>query len=51
MIDWTPFDVEAYFKKSFSGAKGVDDKNIRTMPVVTARGCAFNALFVISFLG
>ena len=45
MIDWTPFDVEAYFKKSFSGAKGVDDKNIRTMPVVTARGCAFRCTF------
>jgi len=45
MIDWSPFDVEAYFEKSISGAKGVDDKDVKTMPVVTARGCAFRCTF------
>ena len=45
MIDWTPFDVEAYFQKSLSGAKGIDDSKVRTMPVVTARGCAFRCTF------
>jgi len=45
-IDWSPFDVEQYIQK----AETMPDKDdspeeMRSMPVVTARGCAFKCTF------
>jgi radical SAM superfamily enzyme YgiQ (UPF0313 family) len=48
MIDWSFFDVERYFEKSYAGADGLvfDEGNIpRVMPVATARGCVFRCTF------
>ena len=45
MIDWNIFDTEAYFKKSYAAAKALEGKEVRVMPVVTARGCAFRCTF------
>lgn len=45
LIDWSKFDTEAYFKKNYADAKGLEGKEIRAMPVVTARGCAFRCTF------
>ena len=45
-IDWSPFDVERYMEK----AETMPDKDdspetMRSIPVVTARGCAFKCSF------
>ncbi len=45
-IDWSPFDVERYMEK----AETMPDKDdspetMRSIPVVTARGCAFKCTF------
>lgn len=45
MINWDKFDTEKYFDKSYALAKSIDGKDIRVMPVVTARGCAFRCTF------
>lgn len=48
MIDWSSFDVERYFEKSYAGADGIvfdDDNKPRVMPVSTARGCVFRCTF------
>ena len=45
MINWNIFDTEAYFKKSYAAAKALEGKEVRVMPVVTARGCAFRCTF------
>ncbi len=45
MIDWSIFDTEAYFKKSYARAFGLEGQEVRVMPVVTARGCAFRCTF------
>ncbi len=45
MIDWQYFETEKYFKKSYAGAHAVNDGEVRVMPVVTARGCAFKCTF------
>lgn len=48
MVDWSFFDTEKYFKKSYAGADGLvfDENNIpRVMPVATARGCVFRCTF------
>ncbi|MFN0161675.1 MAG: B12-binding domain-containing radical SAM protein [Burkholderiales bacterium] len=48
MVDWSFFDVERYFQKSYAGADGLifDENNLpRVMPVATARGCVFRCTF------
>ena len=45
MINWENFNTEKYFKKSYAAAKAVNDNEVRVMPVVTARGCAFRCTF------
>jgi len=46
IVNWDYFDVERYFDRSRSlSSKDDSDKNIRTMPVSTARGCAFKCSF------
>ena len=45
MLNWNNFETEKYFKKSYAAAKGLEDKEVRVMPVVTARGCAFRCTF------
>lgn len=45
MIDWNIFETEAYFKKSYARAFGLEGQEVRVMPVVTARGCAFRCTF------
>ena len=45
MINWDKFDTEKYFTKSYAGAHAINDKQVRVMPVVTARGCAFRCTF------
>ena len=45
MINWDKFDTEKYFDKSYALAKSIDGKDVRVMPVVTARGCAFRCTF------
>jgi anaerobic magnesium-protoporphyrin IX monomethyl ester cyclase len=45
MINWDKFNTEKYFTKSYAGAHAIDDKQVRVMPVVTARGCAFRCTF------
>ena len=45
MINWSKFDTEKYFSKSYAAAKSIDDEAVRVMPVVTARGCAFRCTF------
>ena len=45
MINWEFFKTERYFEKSYAAAKALDDKKVRVMPVVTARGCAFRCTF------
>ena len=45
MINWKIFDTEAYFKKSYAAARALEGKEVRVMPVVTARGCAFRCTF------
>ncbi len=45
MINWDYFDTEKYFEKSYAGAHAIDDKKVRVMPLVTARGCAFRCTF------
>ena len=45
MISWNKFNTEKYFEKSYAAAKALDDKQVRVMPVVTARGCAFRCTF------
>ncbi len=45
MINWESFDTEKYFEKSYAGAHAIDDKKVRVMPLVTARGCAFRCTF------
>ncbi len=45
MIDWQHFETEKYFKKSYAGAHAINDGEVRVMPVVTARGCAFKCTF------
>ena len=45
MINWENFDTEKYFEKSYAGAHAIDDKKVRVMPLVTARGCAFRCTF------
>ncbi|MDC3107773.1 B12-binding domain-containing radical SAM protein [Paracoccaceae bacterium] len=45
MINWDKFDTDKYFLKSYAAAKAVDDQEVRVMPVVTARGCAFRCTF------
>ena len=45
MINWDKFDTEKYFQKSYAAAKAIDDQQVRVMPVVTARGCAFRCTF------
>lgn len=45
MINWDKFNTEKYFKKSYALAKSIDGNDIRVMPVVTARGCAFRCTF------
>ena len=46
MINWSKFDTEKYFSKSYAAAKSIDDETVRVMPVVTARGCAFRCTSV-----
>ena len=45
MINWDDFDTEKYFEKSYAVAHAIDDKKVRVMPLVTARGCAFKCTF------
>ncbi len=45
MINWENFNTEKYFEKSYAGAHAIDDKKVRVMPLVTARGCAFRCTF------
>ena len=45
MINWENFDTEKYFEKSYAGAHAINDKKVRVMPLVTARGCAFRCTF------
>ena len=45
MINWNFFETEKYFKKSYAAAKALEGKQVRVMPVVTARGCAFRCTF------
>lgn len=48
IIDWSDFDHEKYFAKSYAGAEGLafeEGFTPRVMPVVTARGCAFKCTF------
>ena len=45
MINWDKFDTEKYFQKSYASAKSIDVEDVRVMPVVTARGCAFRCTF------
>ena len=51
MINWDKFDTEKYFDKSYALAKSIDGKDVRVMPVVTARGCAFRCTFAILYFG
>ena len=45
MINWDYFETEKYFQKSYAGAHAINDGQVRVMPVVTARGCAFKCTF------
>lgn len=48
MVDWSLFDVERYFERSYAGAEGLtfaDGTVPRVMPVATARGCVFKCTF------
>jgi radical SAM superfamily enzyme YgiQ (UPF0313 family) len=45
MINWDKFETEKYFHKSYAGAHAIDDRKVRVMPLVTARGCAFRCTF------
>lgn len=45
MVDWSDFDTDKYFKKSYAGAKGLEGQDVKVMPVATARGCAFRCSF------
>jgi len=45
-IDWSDFDVERYIQKAETMPDKDDDpEQMRSMPVVTARGCAFKCTF------
>ena len=46
MINWDLFDVERYMAKPSSNAdKDIKPEDMRAMPVITARGCAFKCSF------
>jgi len=46
MINWNFFEVERYMKKPTSNAdKNIKPEDMRAMPVITARGCAFKCSF------
>lgn len=45
MISWEFFDVEKYFEKSATYFPGSKTKRMRSIPVATARGCAFKCTF------
>ena len=46
MINWDFFDVERYMSKPSSNAdKDIKPEDMRAMPVITARGCAFKCTF------
>ena len=46
MINWNLFEVERYMKKPTSNAdKNIKPEDMRAMPVITARGCAFKCSF------
>ncbi len=48
ILNWSLFNVQKYFEKSYSGAEGLvfDGKDPpRVMPVVSARGCVFKCTF------
>ncbi|MEM7540333.1 MAG: radical SAM protein [Pseudomonadota bacterium] len=45
MPDWSLFDVPAYFSHSVGTSFGSDKADAVTMPVSTARGCAFRCSF------
>lgn len=48
IIDWSFFNVDKYFEKSYAGAEGMVFEGAappRVMPVVTARGCVFKCTF------
>lgn len=46
IINWDLFDVERYMKKPTSNAdKDIKPEDMRAMPVITARGCAFKCSF------
>jgi anaerobic magnesium-protoporphyrin IX monomethyl ester cyclase len=46
MINWDLFEIERYLEKPAGlGDTGVKDEDIRTLPVTTARGCAFKCTF------
>ena len=45
MIEWDFFDVEKYIKKSATYYPGSKTRRMRSMPVATARGCAFKCTF------
>ena len=48
VIDWSLFNVQKYFDKSYSGAEGLVFDGAdppRVMPVVSARGCVFKCTF------
>ena len=46
MINWNYFDVEKYIAKAETMPdKDVSPEDMRSMPVVTARGCAFKCTF------
>lgn len=46
-IDWEFFEVESYISKAGELSRGIDEgsEDIRTMPIPTARGCAFKCSF------
>ncbi len=48
IIDWSRFNVQKYFDRSYAGADGLifdKDNPPRVMPVVSARGCVFKCTF------
>jgi radical SAM superfamily enzyme YgiQ (UPF0313 family) len=46
MINWDLFDVERYMAKPSTNAdKNIKPEDMRAMPVITARGCAFKCSF------
>ena len=46
MINWDLFDVEKYMAKPSTNAdKNIKPEDMRAMPVITARGCAFKCSF------